>query len=51
MISQLNTFNSIQDFQIDFKSTLNKLHKNGKSLLKDLQIAVFLYEVEETYSQ
>lgn len=51
MTSKLSAFNTLQDFQIDFKSTLSKLYKSGELLLKDLQIAAFLYKVEETYSQ
>lgn len=47
MTSRLSTFNSLQDFQINFKSTLSKIYKSGKLLLKDLQITTFLYRVEE----
>lgn len=51
MTSKLSDFNTLQDFQIDFKSTLSKLHESGEPLPKDLQIAAFLHGVEETYSQ
>ena len=51
MTSKLSAFNTLQDFQIDFKSTLSKLHESGEPLPKDLQIAAFLHGVEETYSQ
>lgn len=51
MSSKLSNFNNFQNFQIDFKSTLNKLHKSSKPLPKDLQIVGFLHEVEKTYSQ
>ena len=51
MTSKLSDFNNLQDFQIDFKSTLSKLHESGEPLPKDLQIAAFLHGVEETYSQ
>ena len=51
MTSKLSDFNNLQDFYINFKSTLNKVYKSGKSLQKSLQIAVFLYEIEKTYSQ
>ncbi|MCJ1344015.1 hypothetical protein MMC31_002215 [Peltigera leucophlebia] len=46
MTSKLSDFNALQDFQIDFKSTLSKLHENGEPLPKDLQIAAFLHGVE-----
>ena len=51
MTFQLSNFNTLQDFQINFKSTLSKLHESGESLLKDLQIALFLDGFEETDSQ
>ena len=35
MTFKLNNFNNLQDFRINFKSTLNKLYENGKSLPKD----------------
>lgn len=34
-------FKTLQDFQNDFKSTLSKFHKSGKSISKDLQIKHF----------
>ena len=51
MIFKFKAFNTLQDFYIDFKSTLSKLDKSSKLISKDLQTAVFLHGVEKTYSQ
>ena len=51
MTTKLNEYLSVEEYHLNFKSTLQKLHENGAPLTKDLQLAAFLHGVEETYSQ
>ncbi len=51
MTTKLNEYPSVEEYQLNFKSTLRKLHESGAFLPKDLQFAAFLHGVEETYSQ
>lgn len=51
MTFKLNNFNTFQDFPIDFKLILSKFHKSDKLLLKNLQIAAFLYKVKKIYNE
>ena len=51
MTTKLNKYPFVEKYQLNFQSTLRKLHKIGVPLPKDLQLAAFLYGVEETYSQ
>ena len=48
MTTTLNEYPSVEEYQLNFKSTLWKLHESGASLPKDLQFAAFLHGVEET---
>lgn len=49
--TKLNKYSSVEEYQLNFKPTLEKLYKSGVPLPKDLQLASFLYGVKETYSQ
>ena len=51
MATKLNEYSSVEEYQLNFKSTLRKLHESEAPLPKDLQLAAFLRGVEETYSQ
>ena len=51
MTTKLKEYPSVEEYQLNFKSTLQKLHESGAPLPKDLQLASFLHGVEETYSQ
>ncbi len=50
-MTKLNEYPSVEEYQLNFKSTLQKLHESGAPLPKDFQLAAFLHGVEETYSQ
>ena len=52
MTTKLNGYPSFEEYQLNFKSTLRKLHESeAPPLPKDLQLAAFLHGVEETYGQ
>lgn len=49
MTTKLNEYSSVKEYQLNFKLTLQKLHKSEAPLPKDLQFAAFLYGMEEVY--
>ena len=51
MTTKLNEYPSVKEYQLNFKSILQKLYESGAPLPKDLQLAAFLHGLEETYSQ
>lgn len=51
MTNKPNKYSSVKEYQLNLKLTLQKLHKSEAPLPKDLQLAAFLYGVEETYGQ
>ncbi len=51
MTTNLNEYPSVKEYQLNFKSILQKLHVSGAALPKNLQLAAFFHGMEETYSQ
>ena len=51
MTTKPNKYPSVEEYQLNFKSKLQKLHESGAPLPKDLQLAAFLHGVEETVNR